>query len=169
MPSHDRIVLGSDPGLANTGWGVVSQRGSRLACVAYGCISTDTSMLLAQRLRVIHEQMGAVIERFAPTCVGIETVWIGQTITAAFATGQARGAALVACAESNLDVGEFTPRQIKLAVVGKYAVLQLVCEHYREAGDALNRIAYPRCTNHDMSEELTSVCIVILLESRKLL
>lgn len=113
-----RIVLGVDPGLANTGWGVVAQQGSRLSCVAYGCISTDAGTPLAQRLRIVHEQMGAVIDTYAPSCVGIETVWFGQNITAAFATGQARGAALVACAERNVDVGEFTPRQIKLAVVG---------------------------------------------------
>ena len=160
MPSHDRIVLGIDPGLANTGWGVVAQRGSRLACVAYGCISTDTSMPLAQRLRVIHEQMGAVIERFAPTCVGIETVWFGQNITAAFATGQARGAALVACAESNLDVGEFTPRQIKLAVVGtgsaekeqvQYMVRKLLAlDHEPRPDHASDALAAAICyTTHD--------------------
>lgn len=114
----ERIVLGIDPGLANTGWGVVSQRGSRLACVAYGCVSTPAKQPLADRLLKIHDQIGAVVQRFRPSCVGIETVWFGQNITAAFATGQARGAALVACAEGGLDVGEFTPRQIKLAVVG---------------------------------------------------
>ncbi|WP_165043588.1 crossover junction endodeoxyribonuclease RuvC [Adlercreutzia sp. ZJ138] len=113
-----RTVLGIDPGLANTGWGVVRQEGPRLSCVAYGCVSTDAGMPLARRLQKIHEQVGAVIDRFSPSCVGIETVWFGQNITAAFATGQARGAALVACAEGGIDVGEFTPRQIKLAVVG---------------------------------------------------
>lgn len=114
----ERVILGIDPGLAHTGWGIVSQRGSALACVAYGCVTTTPQEELSQRLRKIHEQVAAVIERFGPTCVGIETVWFGQNITAAFATGQARGAALVACAEGNLAVGEFTPRQIKLAVVG---------------------------------------------------
>lgn len=118
MAARDRIILGIDPGLANTGWGIVSQRGAKMSCVAYGCVSTTPEIELSQRLRKIHEQIGAVIERFNPVCVGIETVWFGQNITAAFATGQARGAALVACAESNLAVGEFTPRQIKLAVVG---------------------------------------------------
>lgn len=118
MARVERTILGIDPGLANTGWGVVLQQGSRLSCRAYGCIATPKDMELSQRLRKIHEQMGAVIERYAPVCVGIETVWFGQNVTAAFATGQARGAALVACAESGLDVGEFTPRQIKLAVVG---------------------------------------------------
>ena len=114
----ERTILGIDPGLAHTGWGLVRQEGSHLSCVAYGCVSSDASVPLAQRLRKIHEQVGAVIERFSPTCVGIETVWFGQNVTAAFATGQARGAALVACAEGGLEVGEFTPRQIKLAVVG---------------------------------------------------
>ena len=118
MARTERTVLGIDPGLANTGWGIVAQRGSALSCVAYGCIATPSSQPLAQRLRKIHEQMAAVIARFEPTCVGIETVWFGQNVTAAFATGQARGAALVACAEGDLAVGEFTPRQIKLAVVG---------------------------------------------------
>ena len=73
---------------------------------------------LSQRLAKIHEQVSAVISRFEPVCLGIETVWFGQNITAAFATGQARGAALVACAQHGLSVGEFTPRQIKMAVVG---------------------------------------------------
>ena len=117
--SVERIILGIDPGLANTGWGVVLQQGSRFTCLAYGCISTSAETPLANRLAKIHEQIAAVIERYVPTCVGIETVWFGQNITAAFATGQARGAALVACAQAGLKVGEFSPKQIKLSVVGE--------------------------------------------------
>ena len=112
------MILGIDPGLANTGWGVVRQDGPRMECVAYGCVSTPAGVELSQRLAKIHEQISAVISRFQPVCLGIETVWFGQNITAAFATGQARGAALVACAQHGLSVGEFTPRQIKMAVVG---------------------------------------------------
>ena len=56
----ERIILGIDPGLANTGWGVIEQRGSRLTCMAYGCVSTPSDMPLAQRLAKIHEQIGAV-------------------------------------------------------------------------------------------------------------
>lgn len=116
---RERTILGIDPGLANTGWGIVRQEGPRYSCIAYGCVSTGKEVPLAQRLAKIHEQIGAVIERYGPTCVGIETVWFGQNITAAFATGQARGAVLVACAQAGLDVGEFSPKQIKLAVVGE--------------------------------------------------
>ena len=148
--SVKRVILGIDPGLANTGWGVVAQDGSRFTCLAYGCVTTASEVPLAQRLAKIHEQIAAVIERYDPTCVGIETVWFGQNITAAFATGQARGAALVACAQAGLDVGEFSPKQIKLSVVGEggadkaqvqYMVKQLLnleCEpHPDHAADAL--------------------------------
>lgn len=96
----------------------MSQRGPRLACVAYGCVSTSADMPLAHRLMKVQRQIGAVIARFEPSCAGVETVWFGQNVSAAFATGQARGAALVACAEGDLPVGEFSPSQIKLAVVG---------------------------------------------------
>ena len=107
LAGKTRIVMGIDPGLAHTGWGVIEQCGPHLACVAYGCVATPASQPLAERLMKIHHQIGAVVERFR------------QNVTAAFATGQARGAALVACAEGGLAVGEYTPRQIKLAVVGE--------------------------------------------------
>lgn len=156
----DRVILGIDPGLANTGWGIVHQCGARLSCVAYGCVATDAASPLSSRLLKIHDQIAAVVHRFKPTCVGIETVWFGQNITAAFATGQARGSALVACAEGTLDVGEFTPRQIKLSVVGtgtaekeqvQYMVRQLLSleedPHPDHASDALAAaICY---TTHD--------------------
>ena len=75
MGAEDRIILGIDPGLASTGWGVIRQQGPRLTCVAYGCVSTDADTPLAKRLQKIHEQIAAVVERYRPECVGIETVW----------------------------------------------------------------------------------------------
>ena len=114
----DEIILGIDPGLANTGWGIVRSHGGSLSCVAYGCVSTSPDEELSKRLHRIHGQIHAVIERYAPTSVGIESVWFGKNVTAAFKTGQARGAALVACAGNGLDVSEFTPREIKMTIVG---------------------------------------------------
>ena len=116
--SQRTIALGIDPGLANTGWGVVERDGSRYRCLAYGCVATSSEMELSRRLKKIHDQMAAVIDRYGPTCVGIETVWFGENITAAFATGQARGAALVACADAALSVGEYAPKNITSTVVG---------------------------------------------------
>lgn len=118
MGRIERRIMGIDPGLANTGWGIIDQSGPRLACVAYGCVSTPKELPIEQRLAKIHEQTAAVIERFRPSCLGIETVWFGVNAQSAFATGQARGAALVACAEGGLAVAEFSPSTIKSAVVG---------------------------------------------------
>ena len=158
--AKERIILGIDPGLANTGWGVVLQTGSRLSCLAYGCVSTPASWELAARLGKIFEQISAVIDRYHPVACGIETVWFGQNITAAFATGQARGAALVACAQANVAVGEFTPRQIKLAVVGtggadksqiQYMVKQLLSlDSLPKPDHAADALACAICfTTHD--------------------
>lgn len=114
----DKVVLGIDPGLANTGWGVIRVCGRKLVCVAYGCVSTPSDMALSDRLLKIHNQVLAVVKKYSPTCLGIESVLFGSNVSAAFKTGHARGAALVACAEAGLDVGEFTPTEIKMAVVG---------------------------------------------------
>lgn len=116
-----RTILGIDPGLAHTGWGLVLQQGSRLSCLAYGCIATPSKWPLPQRLAKIYEQILVVTQKFQPTCVGVETVWFGTNSTSAFATGQARGAALVACAQAGMEYAEFSPNQIKLAVVGEGA------------------------------------------------
>ncbi len=86
MPQR-RIIMGIDPGLANTGWGIVSQNGPRLSCRAYGCVSTPAEHDLSQRLLKIFEQIDAVVKRYEPTCLGIETVWFGNNVSAAFKTG----------------------------------------------------------------------------------
>lgn len=112
------IFLGIDPGLANTGWGVIEQRGSAYRCLAYGCISTPAHTDTATRLKTIHDELCCVIEKFHPGELGIETVYFGANSKSAFATGQARGAALVAAAGEGMAVGEYSPLQIKQAVVG---------------------------------------------------
>lgn len=110
------IVLGIDPGLKNTGWGVIEQQGSRLRCIAYGCIVTDTARTDAERLAEIHRGLGAVIERFCPQEAAVENVYFSSNVKTAFATGQARGVALLAA--STLMIGEYGPGEIKLSVVG---------------------------------------------------
>lgn len=160
MAKSSRTILGIDPGLAHTGWGVIRQDGSRLTCLAYGCVTTGTDEELASRLLKIKNQIAAVIERYQPSCIGIETVWFGQNITAAFGTGQARGAALVACAEAGLKVGEFTPNAIKSAVVGQglaekdqvqYMVAQILrLERIPEPDHAADALAAAICyVTHD--------------------
>ena len=112
------VILGVDPGLAHTGWGIVETRGSMCRARAYGCVTTKSSQPLAERLGAIFSELTECIERFGPTQLAIEQVFFGENVRSAMATAQARGAAIVACSQAGLEVGEYTPMQIKQAVVG---------------------------------------------------
>jgi crossover junction endodeoxyribonuclease RuvC len=112
------VIIGIDPGLANTGWGVVETRGPVCRARAYGCIETSAGSPLNVRLGHIFTELSAVIERYHPTDVSVEGIYFGQNTKSAIATAHARGAALVACSVCGCEVGEYTPMQIKQAVVG---------------------------------------------------
>jgi crossover junction endodeoxyribonuclease RuvC len=112
------IILGIDPGLADTGWGVVEAQGSTLRCLGYGCISTKPSDALAQRLDAVHTSLVSVIRKHGPAECAVEKLFFNVNVRSAFATGQARGVALLATAEAKLHVGEYGPSEIKQAVVG---------------------------------------------------
>ena len=112
------VILGVDPGLAHTGWGVVETRGSVCRARAYGCVATKAHEAIDSRLGRIYDELRAVIEKFGPTELAIENVYFGENVKSAVATAQARGVAIVACAKAGLTVGEYTPMQIKQAVVG---------------------------------------------------
>ncbi|MCR5844957.1 MAG: crossover junction endodeoxyribonuclease RuvC [bacterium] len=116
--SQPTFILGIDPGLANTGWGIIEVAGSKKSCLAYGCISTAAGDPIDLRLKQIYDGISAVIERYHPTELGIESIFFSANAKSAIATGQARGAALVAVAGAGLEVGEYTPLQIKQTIVG---------------------------------------------------
>lgn len=110
------IILGIDPGLANTGWGVIEATGSRFRCLAYGCITTTGAQSLPARLSAIHEGLKSVVARYQPAECAVENIYFSNNAKTAFATGQARGVALLSASE--MPVGEYGPGEIKLAVVG---------------------------------------------------
>ena len=125
------IILGIDPGLAHTGWGVIETRGSVCRARAYGCVTTRSYEPIDQRLGTIYDEVARVIEAYRPTHLAIEKIFFGENVRSAIATAQARGVAIVACARAGLEVGEYTPMQIKQAVVGtggadKYQVIYMV-------------------------------------------
>lgn len=115
------IILGIDPGLANTGWGVVEHSGTGSRAIAYGCVTTKAGEHVAARLRAIHDQIAAVVERYSPDECAIESVYFGTNAKSAFATGQARGVALLATAACQERLGEYSPVQIKSCVAGSGA------------------------------------------------
>jgi len=112
------IILGIDPGLANTGWGLIDSSKSRHRCVAYGCITTSAKEPTPNRLALIHREIVEVIEKYRPAACAVENIYFSTNVKSAFATGQARGAALLAMADAGLELGEYSPVQIKSTVVG---------------------------------------------------
>lgn len=112
------IILGIDPGLANTGWGLIEADGSRFRCLGYGCIRTQSSDDTACRCAAVHDGLARVVAKYRPSEAALENIYFNRNVTSAMATGQARGAALVAVAGAGLMVGEYGPGEIKLAVVG---------------------------------------------------
>ena len=80
------IILGIDPGLANTGWGIIEQCGSHRRALAYGCITTEAQTEITQRLKTIHDGIAAVIERYRPSEAGIDAVYFGSNAKSALAT-----------------------------------------------------------------------------------
>ena len=113
-------ILGIDPGLRTTGFGVIEAEGSRLAYVASGTIRTDAlpNGDLPGRLKVLFEGVREVVARYAPQCAAVEIVFVNVNPQSTLLLGQARGAALAALVASGLPVSEYTALQMKKAVVG---------------------------------------------------
>ncbi|HDP69548.1 MAG TPA: crossover junction endodeoxyribonuclease RuvC [Actinobacteria bacterium] len=112
------IILGLDPGLAVTGFGVINCEGNKLKPISYGCIRTEANLPLPSRLERIFKDIEDIIEKYNPHQAAVEQLYFNSNARSAFAVGQARGAALLAIAKSKLDVSDYTPLQVKQAVVG---------------------------------------------------
>jgi crossover junction endodeoxyribonuclease RuvC len=110
-------VIGIDPGLRRTGWGVVDVLGPRLVHVANGVCSSE-GIELAARLRSLHGQLVAVLARFRPNAAAVEQTFVAKDAAGALKLGQARGIALLVPAQAGLAVAEYAPNAIKKAIVG---------------------------------------------------
>lgn len=111
------ITLGIDPGTATLGYGVIAGDTEPVA-IDYGVIETPADAAMAMRLRDIHEGVCELIERFHPTVVAVEQLFFARNVTTALTVGQARGVILLAAAQHDIPVTEYTPMQVKQAVVG---------------------------------------------------
>ena len=112
------IILGLDPGLGCTGWGVIAAEGNRLRHLANGQIRTDAKAALAQRLLDLHERLCLVLGEHRPDAAAVEEVFVNDNGQSTLKLGQARGVILLAAARSGLAVGEYAPSLVKKAVVG---------------------------------------------------
>ena len=116
-PVHNRII-GIDPGYAITGYGIIDKCGNRLTAVDYGVIETKPKMDFPVRLLAINDKIRALIEQYNPELRSVEELFMGNNHTTVIGTAQARGVAVVEAARAGIDVYEFTPGQVKLAITG---------------------------------------------------
>ena len=112
------IVLGIDPGTANTGYGVVALRSGRLVALDGGVIETRPGVPLETRLAAIFARVGDLLDEHEPVAVAVEELFFGTNATSAFAVGQARGVVLLAAGQRGVPCSGYTPQQIKSAVCG---------------------------------------------------
>ncbi|WP_439468816.1 crossover junction endodeoxyribonuclease RuvC [Blastomonas fulva] len=112
------IILGIDPGLGTTGWGVVRSEGNRLSHIANGQIKTNAKAALPSRLLELDTALAAVITDYDPDSAAIEEIYVNKNPQSTLKLVQARGALLLGLARAGLSVGEYAPRLIKKAIVG---------------------------------------------------
>jgi crossover junction endodeoxyribonuclease RuvC len=112
------IVLGIDPGTADTGYGVVEGSGSRLRGLAEGVIQTSAGTPLERRLAHIHACVGELLDSYRVDAIAIESLYFGANARTAFAVGQARGVVLLAAGQRGIPARSYTPQQVKGAVCG---------------------------------------------------
>ena len=151
-------ILGIDPGYAIMGWGVIDVEGNRFKVVAYDSIFTDKETPMPERLIQLFNGLNDVIEKYNPDEVGIEELYFNSNAKTAIMVGEARGVALLACAKQGLQICEYTPLQIKQALVGygraeKVQVQQMVktllnLEKVPKPDDTADALAAAICHAH---------------------
>lgn len=112
------VILGIDPGTATTGFGIIRVIGNRFQALDYGAIQTPAHTPMEERLVMIYEQIGQIIDVWKPDMMAMEELFFNQNVTTGISVGQARGVLLLACAQKGLDVYEYTPLEVKQALVG---------------------------------------------------
>ncbi len=129
-PQNNRIrILGIDPGLRVTGFGVIEKSGNKLIYVASGCIRTDAKASLPQRLGTIHAGVLELVAQYQPDQSVVEIVFVNVNPQSTLLLGQARGAAIAGLVSGGVDVAEYTALQVKQAVVGNGKAAKVQVQH----------------------------------------
>ncbi len=154
---NKRIIIGFDPGLADTGYGVIEDLGGKFVCLDYGSIKTPARTETSERLATIFSKVQELIKTYKPDIVGIEKLFFSRNVTSAMLVGQARGVILLAIEQAGVSVIEFTPNQVKQAVscygaAGKSQVQKMVkmilnLKEIPKPDDAADGLAIAICTS----------------------
>ena len=111
-------ILGIDPGYAILGYGIVEKTGNKFRVCDYGAVTTDAKMPMNERLEYLYDSLREIIEEHRPDVASIEELFFNTNAKTAILVGQARGVAVLACVKGGLEIEEYTPLQIKQALVG---------------------------------------------------
>jgi crossover junction endodeoxyribonuclease RuvC len=149
------IVLGIDPGLANTGYGVVQRRGGGMVALDGGVIGTRAGEDLGARLSEIHDVVCALMDHHEPVALSMESLYFGRNTTSALAVGQARGVVLLAAAQRGIPCIDYTPQQIKGAVCGSGAADKAQVQRMVQM---LLRLAAPPSPDHAADALAAAIC-----------
>jgi crossover junction endodeoxyribonuclease RuvC len=156
-PPAREVILGIDPGSIFTGWGVIELDGSQLRHGGHGVIATSTAAGQAERIKQIYRGIDEVIRRHRPAAVSLEKVFFSRNVQSALKLGQARGVAMLAAAEHEIAVSEYSATEIKVGVVGyghatKEQIQKMVCALLGLRGavraDAADALAAAICHIH---------------------
>ena len=158
MSSDGLLVLGVDPGLANTGYGAVRRLNGRLSLITCGTLKTPANLAEPHRLRVLAENMRTLLAELHPQAAAFEQLFFSKNVQTAMAVGQARGVALLSAVEAGAEVHEYTPNQVKLSVTGyggatKGQMLKMVqsllaTRELPQSDDAIDALAIAICHHH---------------------
>ena len=151
-----KIILGIDPGIADTGWGVIEKMpGGKMKCLAYGSIKTKAGTKLVDRLLILKNNLEKIINKYQPNIVGVEELFFCNNAKTALIVGQARGVVLLTISLNKLGLVEFTPLQVKQAVssygqankkqVQKMVKLLLNLKEIPKPDDAADALAVAIC------------------------
>ena len=157
------IILGIDPGTAIAGYGILQSDGDELKLVTYGAITTPSDWQMPRRLQHIYAELTALIAKYQPTDAVVEKLFFSKNVRTALSVGQARGVALLAAAQADVAIHEYTPLQVKQAVVGygradKNQVQQMVrmllqLDTIPQPDDAADALAIAICHAHSARYE----------------
>ncbi len=112
------IILGIDPGIAIVGYGIIECLGNHFSVIDYGAITTDASLIFPERLKLVYDQLTNIIDKYNPDDFAIEELFYNKNAKTVIKVGQARGVEVLAAVNKNIPIYEYTPLQIKQAVVG---------------------------------------------------
>ena len=111
-----KVILGIDPGIADTGYGVISDDGGKISCLTYGSIKTSSKDDLITRLDILHRELDKIIKKYKPDVASIEELFFSKNVKTALTVGHARGVILLTFKQNNLNFLEFKPSQVKQGV-----------------------------------------------------